>query len=315
MRNRYILDKDFSLRKVTRSIWGVVWTCVKWFVMTVSLAALAYIALSLFINTDEEKRLRRENRMYEKLYAGMAEKAELVSDVVSELELRDNAIYRQIFNSEAPSVDPTNSISFVFANDSIPDKDIVDYASRKSDSLLSSVSRVNADFGEIFAGLASGKSAMPPMRIPVEGLNFAQVGASVGMKINPFYKVPSRHDGVDLIVGQGTPVVASCDGVVADVIRSGKGMGNVVVIAHEGGYVTKYAHLEDIVVRKGEYVKAGKKIAHVGISGSSFAPHLHYEVHRDDQTLDPVNCFFASFSPKDYLKVAYMAATTGQSMD
>ena len=153
------------------------------------------------------------------------------------------------------------------------------------------------------------------MMVPVEGLKPAQVGASLGQKINPFYKVMSQHNGIDLIVGQGTPVLAAGDGIVTDVRRSGKGLGNVVEITHNGGYVTVYAHLEDIVVRKGERVKAGKKLAGVGISGNSFAPHLHYEVRRDGEVLDPVNFFFATFTPEEYTRAAYLAATTGQSMD
>ena len=137
----------------------------------------------------------------------------------------------------------------------------------------------------------------------------------MGQKLNPLYKVMSQHNGVDLIVGQGTPVLAAGDGVVTDVSKSGKGLGNVVEITHDGGYVTRYAHLQDIVVRKGERVKTGKKIACVGISGNSFAPHLHYEIYRDGELMDPVNFFFASFTPEEYTKAAYMSATTGQSMD
>ena len=153
------------------------------------------------------------------------------------------------------------------------------------------------------------------MLVPVPDLKFAQVGASVGKKMDPFYKVLTMHNGIDLIAGQGTPVLATADGVVLEVKRSGKGSGNIVEIGHDGGYRTLYAHLQDIVVRKGERVKAGRKIANVGMSGNSFAPHLHYEVHRDSLVLDPVNFFFASFSPEDYMKAAYMAATTGQSLD
>ena len=175
-------------------------------------------------------------------------------------------------------------------------------------------SRIDSNFKEVFSDAASSRT-LPPMLVPVPDLKFAQVGASVGKKMDPFYKVLTMHNGIDLIAGQGTPVLATADGVVLEVKRSGKGPGNIVEIGHDGGYRTLYAHLQDIVVRKGERVKAGRKIANVGMSGNSFAPHLHYEVHRDSLVLDPVNFFFASFSPEDYMKAAYMAATTGQSLD
>lgn len=311
---RYILDKDFNLLKVTRSLSGILWTCAKWVIATASLAAFYYLIFSLVINTDEEKRLKQENRLYEKLYPEMEQKEKLISDVVKDLQARDNAIYKQIFKSQAPSVDPQNSALFFFATDSTEDKDIVEYTERRSLALLDMTSRIDSNFKAVFSDAASSR-ILPPMLVPVPDLKFAQVGASVGKKMDPFYKVLTMHTGIDLIAGQGTPVIATADGVVLEVKRSGKGPGNVVEIGHDGGYRTLYAHLQDIVVRKGERVKAGRKIADVGMSGNSFAPHLHYEVHRDSLVLDPVNFFFASFSPEDYMKAAYMAATTGQSLD
>lgn len=311
---RYILDKDFNLLKVTRSLSGILWTCAKWVIATASLAAFYYLIFSLVINTDEEKRLKQENRLYEKLYPEMEQKEKLISDVVKDLQARDNAIYKQIFKSQAPSVDPQNSALFFFATDSTEDKDIVEYAERRSLALLDMTSRIDSNFNAVFSDAASSRT-LPPMLVPVPDLKFAQVGASVGKKMDPFYKVLTMHTGIDLIAGQGTPVIATADGVVLEVKRSGKGPGNTVEIGHDGGYRTLYAHLQDIVVRKGECVKAGRKIANVGMSGNSFAPHLHYEVHRDSLVLDPVNFFFASFSPEDYMKAAYMAATTGQSLD
>ncbi len=311
---RYILDKDFNLLKVTRSLSGILWTCAKWVIATASLAAFYYLIFSLVINTDEEKRLKQENRLYEKLYPEMEQKEKLISDVVKDLQARDNAIYKQIFKSQAPSVDPQNSALFFFATDSTEDKDIVEYTERRSLALLDMTSRIDSNFKAVFSDAASSR-ILPPMLVPVPDLKFAQVGASVGKKMDPFYKVLTMHTGIDLIAGQGTPVIATADGVVLEVKRSGKGPGNVVEIGHDGGYRTLYAHLQDIVVRKGERVKAGRKIANVGMSGNSFAPHLHYEVHRDSLVLDPVNFFFASFSPEDYMKAAYMAATTGQSLD
>lgn len=256
---RYILDKDFNLLKVTRSLSGILWTCAKWVIATASLAAFYYLIFSLVINTDEEKRLKQENRLYEKLYPEMEQKEKLISDVVKDLQARDNAIYKQIFKSQAPSVDPQNSALFFFATDSTADKDIVEYTERRSLALLDMTSRIDSNFKEVFSDAASSRT-LPPMLVPVPDLKFAQVGASVGKKMDPFYKVLTMHNGIDLIAGQGTPVLATADGVVLEVKRSGKGSGNIVEIGHDGGYRTLYAHLQDIVVRKGERVKAGGRL-------------------------------------------------------
>ena len=86
-------------------------------------------------------------------------------------------------------------------------------------------------------------------------------------------------------------------------------------IDHGNGYVTRYAHLADIEVRKGRRLKRGDRIGYVGVSGNSFAPHLHYEVLRDTLVMDPVNHMFASVTPEEYVNMLVMSVSTGQSMD
>jgi murein DD-endopeptidase MepM/ murein hydrolase activator NlpD len=99
------------------------------------------------------------------------------------------------------------------------------------------------------------------------------------------------------------------------VVRSRKGLGNVVEIDHGNGYITRYAHLADVEVRKGRALKKGARIGYVGVSGNSFAPHLHYEVIKDTVVMDPVNYMFASVTPEEYVNMLVMSVTTGQSMD
>ena len=123
------------------------------------------------------------------------------------------------------------------------------------------------------------------------------------------------HNGIDLIASTGEPVHAAADGIVREVVRSRKGLGNVVTIEHDGGYITRYAHLADVEVYRGRTVRMGSRLGYVGVSGNSFAPHLHYEVHKDTVVLDPVNYFFASLRADEYVNMLVMAASTGQSMD
>ena len=212
-------------------------------------------------------------------------------------------------------MEPHASIDFLAGLDSIPDNDIVDYAARKIAFLESCSNIVEANFRQVMAVISDSGFVMPPMTNPLENFSFAQTGASVGNKINPFYKVGMQHNGLDMIAPSGEPVYASADGVVKEIVRSRKGLGNVVVIDHENGYFTRYAHLSDVETARGRKVRKGTKIGHVGVSGNSFAPHLHYEVLRDTVALDPVNHMFASVTPEEYLNMMIMSVSTGQSMD
>lgn len=316
MSSQYIFDKDnIKFRKKRTSVWAVLRRILVFFVATASMAVLYYLIFALFFSTDEQQRLRDENRMYEKEYPELQRKEELVSDVIEGLRLKDDRIYEEIFSMSAPDLDPISSVDFLNGMDSIPDTDIVVYAERKLDKAVASAGAVEANFARIMKAVTDSGFVMPPMTNPLENFSFAQTGASVGEKINPFYKVPIMHNGLDMIAPSGAPVYAAADGVVKNVIRSRKGLGNVVEIDHGNGYVTRYAHLADVEVRKGRELKKGARIGYVGVSGNSFAPHLHYEVLRDTLVMDPVNHLFASVTPDDYVNMLIMAVSTGQSLD
>lgn len=287
----------------------------RFIVGTLSMAILYYVLFALIFSTDTERRLRRENKMYEQEYPELARKEALIADVVEGLKLKDNLIYEDIFHTAAPDMEPHASIDFLAGLDSIPDKDIVQYTEKKIAFLESCSNVVEANFRQVMEVISDSGFVMPPMTNPIEEFSFAQTGASVGDKMNPFYKVSMKHNGFDIIASSGEPVHAVADGVVKEVIKSRKGLGNVVVIDHENGYFTKYAHLADVSAVKGRKVKRGAKIGHVGVSGNSFAPHLHYEVLRDTLVLDPVNHMFASVTPEEYINMMILSVSTGQSMD
>ena len=316
MNGQYIFDRDnIKFKKKRTSVWAVLRKILVFFVATASMAVLYYIIFALFFSTEQQQRLRDENRMYEKEYPELLRKEQLVSDVIEGLRLKDDRIYEEIFSMSAPDLDPISSLALLQGMDSIPDMDIVIYTEKKIDKVSAAADAVEADFVRIMQAVTDSGFVMPPMTNPLENFSFAQTGASVGEKINPFYKVPIMHGGLDMIAPSGAPVYAAADGVVKDVIRSRKGLGNVVEIDHGNGYVTRYAHLADVEVKKGRGLKKGARIGYVGVSGNSFAPHLHYEVLHDTLVLDPVNHLFASMDPDAYVNMMIMAASTGQSLD
>ena len=312
--SQYELDRDFRFRKVRRSVRKTTFRVLAWVFGTMTLAVLYYIILSLFISTDTQKRLSRENRMYARLYPELEQKQKLLQDVSIDLRSRDDAIYERIFHTEAPEIDPFGSSGLVFRQDTIRSEVLVTENSRRTESLRGRTARVDDCFLSVFDSLAKGR-AIPPASLPVEDLSYTLTGASTGDKISPFSKVETWHGGLDIIAAQGDPVLTAAAGVVSDVSRSGKGLGNVVTIDHGNGYVTRYGHLGNIYVSKGQKVTRGKKIALVGISGKSLVPHLHYEVLRDGVPQDPSRFFFASLGPQAYADVAFMAASTEQSLD
>ncbi|MBO8483190.1 MAG: M23 family metallopeptidase [Bacteroidetes bacterium] len=315
MSSHYVYDKDdFRFRKQRHSVRTSLLRVLKYFIASLSLAVLYYFIFALFFNTDKERRLRAENRMYEKLYPEMEQEQKLLEDVVSGLEAKDNMIYNDLFQTDVLSLDSQTS-EYLAESDSMEVGDIAGYSEQMYLPMYAKSLDIDRDFMEIFRLLSSGDAEMPPLSFPIKGFTYTSVGASVGEKINPFYKVKVGHDGLDMIVPSGTPVVASADGVVSSIQYSRKGLGNAVTISHKGGYVTKYAHLSDIKAVRGRRIRKGDVIGSVGMSGKSFAPHLHYEIWRDTVALDPVSYFFCSVTPDEYSAMLLLSASAGQSMD
>lgn len=315
MSSHYVYDKDdFKFRRQRRSLRSTLLRVLKYFLASVSLAVLYYIIFALVFSTDKERRLRSENRMYEKLYPEMEQERRLLEDVVAGLEAKDNMIYNDLFQTDVLTFGSQTS-EYLSESDSMEVEDIVRHSEQVYEALDEKAGEIDNEFMRIFRGLASGNVQLPPLALPIRDFSYTSVGASVGDKINPFYKVKVSHDGLDMIAPSGTPVLASADGTVTSVQRSSKGLGNTVTVAHDGGYITKYAHLSNIKVIRGRKIKKGTVIGSVGMSGKSFAPHLHYEIWKDTVALDPVSYFFSSVTPDEYSAMLLLSASAGQSMD
>jgi murein DD-endopeptidase MepM/ murein hydrolase activator NlpD len=129
------------------------------------------------------------------------------------------------------------------------------------------------------AGPAAG-TGKGPFVWPVQGKVIGAFGSS---------KDGMKNDGVNIAAPNGAPVVASADGTVAYAGNELRGFGNMILIRHDGGYVTAYAHNASLLVKKGEKVKRGQTIARVGQTGAVFGPQLHFEIRKGTQPVDPMS--------------------------
>jgi murein DD-endopeptidase MepM/ murein hydrolase activator NlpD len=143
------------------------------------------------------------------------------------------------------------------------------------------LSRSFGQLDEVFVKRAN-QLAATPHGMPVEGW----FSHGFGWREDPFTGKREFHRGIDIVAPQGTDVQASADGVVARANRS-PDLGKVLEIAHGYGYVTRYAHLNELLVERGERVTHGDLIGRVGSTGRSTGPHVHYEVFRDGRRVNP----------------------------
>lgn len=136
-----------------------------------------------------------------------------------------------------------------------------------------------------------------------------------GMRLHPIYKVRKMHQGIDFTAPKGTPIQATGDGVVERVEKKSTGYGHNIIINHGHGYKTLYGHMSRFDVKRGDKVKKGQQIGLVGNTGSSTAPHCHYEVHYKGAKVNPINYVMDGLSPKEYAELVKLSETANQSFD
>ena len=131
--------------------------------------------------------------------------------------------------------------------------------------------------------------AETPTVWPVHGV----VNSGFGVRADPFTGAPAFHEGLDISVPRSEPVLATADGVV---VRSGWAgeYGKAIAIAHGDRYETLFGHLEQTLVAEGQRVRRGDRVGLVGSTGRSTAPHLHYEIHVDGRTVNPLDYILES---------------------
>jgi murein DD-endopeptidase MepM/ murein hydrolase activator NlpD len=142
----------------------------------------------------------------------------------------------------------------------------------------------NQAFEEVYSYLQDQKSvlASTPAIRPTTGW----ISSGFGYRKSPFTGLKEFHRGLDIATRAGTPIIAPADGIVVFTGKKG-GLGNTVVIDHGRGIITRYGHLQKALLKRGTRVKRGDKIALVGNTGRSTAPHLHYEVHLNGIPVNP----------------------------
>lgn len=152
--------------------------------------------------------------------------------------------------------------------------------------------------GEVELSEAAPSTAQPSPERPSPNdllgnpLPDGRVSARFGPMVNPFTGKTDLHRGIDLAAPSGRPVLAPADGTVevaTERYEPSPGAGRCVMLDHGAGLKTFYSHLDSFEVRPGDRVSRGETIAHVGSTGQSTAPHLHFEVWRDGQTIDPAS--------------------------
>ena len=285
------------------------------------IAFLFAVLLFTFLKSPKEKAQARELEYMKLQYEILNDRLDNMEILLSDMEQRDNDLYRVMFEADPIPVNKRRS-GFLTPHryDNLygyENSNQVISASHKLDIIASQLYHQSVSYDELF-DMARNKSDMLahiPAIFPLKEVEIKYVSSFFGHRPDPIYKVRKFHGGMDFSASMGTEVYATGDGVVIDVDKSLWGYGNKVTIDHGFGYVTRYAHLQSASVRKGQKVKRGQLIGFVGNSGKTTGVHLHYEVRKNGVPINPINFFFNDLTPDEYEQILEKSTLPTQTLD
>jgi murein DD-endopeptidase MepM/ murein hydrolase activator NlpD len=273
-----------------------------------------------FFETPVTKQLKRENEQLLSQYNLMNKDIEKISAALEDIQMRDDNIYRVIFEAN-PIPSSVRMAGFGGTNrytklESMDNSELIISVAKKLDVLSKQVYVQSKSYDEVIK-MALGKEKMLasiPSVMPVSNRDLKRTASGWGMRMHPIYRIPRFHYGMDFTAPVGTDVFVTGNGIVKEVGRNA-GYGNTIVVDHGYGYETLYGHLSRLNVKVGQSVNRGDVIGFVGSSGASTAPHLHYEVMKNGQKVNPQNYYFQDLNPMEYEKMISISSNTGQSFD
>lgn len=315
--NAQTLKYEKAVVSFSTKLFRVLGFIVAALVFSFIISSIAY----LFVDSPKERILKAELAGLKQEYALLDNEVNRLSDVLESLHYRDNSIYRVIFEADPISGDVwqagSGGVNKYKELEKYDNSDLMIDIAKRVDKMKRQMAVQSKSYDDI-AKLIKGKEQMLasiPSIQPVTNKDLQHIASGFGVRIDPVYKVPKFHAGLDFTAPTGTEIYATGDGVVETVEFNYGGYGNQVVINHGYGYKTRYGHMSRFAVKRGQKIKRGEKIGYVGSTGKSTGPHLHYEVIKGGNAINPVYFFYSDLDDATFAKIIERTEVSGQSLD
>ena len=321
---KYYYDSEtLSYRKIEKKKGrklGIFLLSLLGIVLSGFLLLVVYLNLP-YVETPKEKALKRELANMELQFDLLNKKMDQAQNVLAEIEERDNNLYRIYFEANPIPMEQRRA-GFGGVNrykdlEGFDNSKLIVSASQRLDILTKQIVVQSKSLDEI-AILAEEKekllAAIPAIQ-PVNNEDLTRMASGYGYRTDPFTKARKFHFGMDFTAARGTPVYAAGDGRVTRADNSASGYGNHIRIDHGYGYESLYAHLYKYNVRPEQRVIRGDLIGFVGSTGRSEAPHLHYEIFKDNERINPINFYYGNLTPEEFADILKKSQQENQSLD
>jgi murein DD-endopeptidase MepM/ murein hydrolase activator NlpD len=305
------------------SIWGVSGYAVL-FLITTSILFFGLLVLhsELFIS-EKAIAIRKENAALRQHHVSLQNELTVVEGVLASIKETEASLQKKLFdasNTETTSNDFSDADqNRILLADATGFSNALNHLKEKSSAIRSVSDEHNNHFRSMTVSTKDlvFLTRMPSI-LPLEFTDLTKLASGFGKRINPFHKGNYDHPGADFTAVRGTPVLATASGRVIKVVSNSSlqaGYGNYVEVNHGNNIITRYAHLEEVRVKLGQKVSKGSVIATVGSSGGSVAPHLHYEIIRSGEAVNPLPYMMEKLSGKEYAELQKAGSRKNQSLD
>ncbi|GHV49102.1 peptidase [Bacteroidia bacterium] len=317
----YLYDPNsLSYEKFNPTFKDRVFTIVRHVSTSVILATAFIFVFMRFFDSPLESQLRKENKLLQTQYEVLSLRLSQAFSLLDGLQQRDENLYRAIFQAESIPESIRKS-GFGGSNryehlTSLPNSELVVATTQKMDMLTKQLYVQSNSLEEL---VNIGKTQEERLKCipaiqPVANKDLKRMASGYGMRIDPVYRTPTFHHGMDFSAKEGTEIYATGDGIIT-FQGYRQSYGNCVVINHGFGYQTLYGHMSKYAVRVGQKINRGEIIGYIGNTGKSTGPHLHYEVIVRGKHDNPAKYYFMDLSPEQYEEMIRMADNHGQVMD
>ncbi len=278
-------------------------------------AGLAYLQGRFFV-TPGTLALRAENQALQKHYTLLRSQLVQLDGTLTQLKYSTELVEAKLF--AIPNTTPSSVSPSVIPEGTKEAQHVVQGLQNKVAGSLNTAALNNYQYASSLTLTAHDKALMAnwPSGQPIAS-EYLAVASGYGQRIHPFHKGIYFHQGLDFAAPQGTPIFATGPGKVIDIETSNLevGYGNYVEVDHGNGIITRYAHLQGIAVKAGQAIVLGTVIGTVGMSGGAAAPHLHYEIIKDGDPVNPMLYMMQGLTSTEFTSLKSQSEKRNQSLD
>lgn len=319
---KYKFDtKSLTYERVKVTLGQRVWQVTSYLAMGLVFATISIVLVGEYLPSPTEKKKAREIEALQLQYDLLDKKMKQAELVLKDLAERDDNIYRVILESEplpkSVRYGGSGGSDKYSIFDTYDNGELIKSATERMDRIAKQLYVQAKSFDDV-VNMAKNKKQMLasiPAIMPLNNKDLKHMPGGWGWRTHPIYKTAEFHPGMDFAAPTGTELYATGDGVVELAANTSNGYGIHVVIDHGYGYRTLYGHMSKLAVKAGKKVKRGECIGYVGSTGLSTGPHVHYEVFKNGERVNPINFYYNDLTPEQYQQMLELSKQATQSFD